>query len=189
MTLTEVVVTIGIAGTLMAIAVPDYRGMKLRAVADRQCKETRGMFSELQAEAMFRKRTVRIAVTPDSIKAVSIPDMGASTAPSYAALDVNHPNLPGPPTPPTPAPGDPAPETPKYFAYNLPFPGNDYVALYMDTRGYIYRLNEDNSQNFEPVTICFATPNKDALVVYTTGARGGRLTSGTACELANIELR
>lgn len=56
--------------------------------------------------------------------------------------------------------------------------------MYMDPRGYIYRLNEDNSQNFEPFAVCFATPNNDALVVYTTGVREGRLISGTACNMA-----
>lgn len=180
MTLTEVVVVIGIAGTLMAIAVPPYNKMMENERINSQQTDVSLAIRQAQTDCMFQKRTAQISLSNTTITTVTIPSFQEVT-PTYTPLSAGQPALPTPlPIPPNP--GDPAPEVPVTHTQGLQFPAG-YKAIYVNTRGMLYTLDENSEPVWDPTPICFKTA---AVVVGPVQIRLGRKEESTPCTVENI---
>ena len=143
MTLTELAVVIGIAGTLAAIAVPNYQQMMEKERIKKQQTDIELCIRQAQSDCIFQKRTAEISVADTRIVAVTIPTH-QERVPTVSALSVGHPVVEAPPILPSEI------EIPVTRTQELQFPVG-YKAIYIDVRGMMYTLDSDS----EPVCIGF----------------------------------
>lgn len=175
MTIPELAVVIGISGTLMAIAVPSYQQMMEKERVKKQQGEIMLCIRQAQTDCVFQKRTAQVSVSDTSITTVTIPSFQEVT-PTYMPLSAGTPSIP------VPLPSDPTPETPVTRTQGLQFPVG-YKAIYINTRGMLYTLDENSVPVFDPTPICFKTA---AVIVGPIQIKLGRKEESTSCTMENI---
>ena len=178
MTLTELAVVIGISGTLMAIAIPNYQQMMEKERIKSQQTDIMLNIRQAQTDCIFQKRTAQISISDTSVTSVTIPSFQEVT-PTYTPLSAGSPALPAPlPIPGTTA----ADEVPVTRTQGLRFPAG-YKAIYVNVRGMLYTLDENSEPVYDPTPICFKTA---AVVVGPIQIRLGRKEESTPCTVENI---
>lgn len=145
MTLTELAVTIGIAGTLMAIAVPNYSEWQQRENLRSERKTLLCELRRAQTECLFRKRTATVTITPSALTVTTVPDFQASE-PAYWNVNAANPSAPAPPPP---APGSPPSDQPETRVTPMKGLMSDYAVIQCDVRGVLFAVDADGTVTLE----------------------------------------
>jgi prepilin-type N-terminal cleavage/methylation domain-containing protein len=162
--LIELVVTIAIAGTLLAIGGLIYSSTTRKSSIESQVKTMYSDLTDARSQAFYRKtcRYVTIAGTQFSVYTSSV---CGSTAPTSGAI-VN-----------------------RTFSYAVT--SNNTDSLCFDQRG-VASLTSSDITAVHGKAICM-TPNQpdilNSIVVSATGIQMGRLNAGGACDSANIAIQ